>query len=375
MGIRLTRPLVVPEYQTARVKLYVAHPVTGDTVSVPPYTVDVQHVLSMMFPGRTAKANSCALLGDDLFISNSSSDSQCIFKVPDYLVGGALAGTEAFVFTMDGDDFVGLAFDLAGNLYAAEGSPLDNRIVRYTGTDKPYPGPVAAQLDNYAARADLGNAGLTSYFANLAFDTAGNLWVSDYRNHRLVVFDAAHLGGTNTYHALSNLSARIPVANTDPALTSNINHLFSSPEGIAFDAAGNLWVANNNDGAQEVQNQRTSLVRITPVLQSAVLATAPGGSPFESDVGQSGREYFVYQVPNVADDVGPRPQFGGLQIDQVGGRIYVNEEVAGNGRGYDIDTIAAIGTHTGVNDLAIVSANPGNGGIALVERELLVVLA
>jgi hypothetical protein len=328
-----------------------------------------------MFPGRTAKANSCALLGNDLFISNSSSDSQCIFKVPDYLVRGGLAKTEAFVFTLDGGDYVGLAFDPAGNLYAAEGSPLDNHIVRYSGTDKPYPGPVAAQLDNYAARVDLGNAGLTSYFANLAFDVAGNLWVSDYRNHRLVVFDAAHLGGANTYHSFSNLSAQIPVANTDAALTSNINHLFSSPEGIAFDAAGNLWVANNNDGVLGVQSQRTSLVLVTSTLQSAVLATAPDGSPFEPDVGQSGREYFVYQVPNVADDAGPRPQFGGLQIDQVGGRIYVNEQVAGNGRGYDIDTIAAIGTHTSVNDLAIVSTNPGNGGIALVERELLVIVA
>ena len=27
MGIPLTKPLVVPEYETARVKLYVAHPV------------------------------------------------------------------------------------------------------------------------------------------------------------------------------------------------------------------------------------------------------------------------------------------------------------------------------------------------------------
>src|SRR6516225_9969780 len=104
MGIRLTRPLVVPEYETADVKLYVAHPVTDDTIPVPSYTVDVQHVLSTMFPGRTAKANSCALLGDDLFISNSSSDSQCIFKIPDYLVGGGLAETEAFVFTLDGGD-------------------------------------------------------------------------------------------------------------------------------------------------------------------------------------------------------------------------------------------------------------------------------
>ena len=374
MSIELTKPLVVPEYETARVKLYVAHPVTHETVVLPPYTVDVQRVVSAMFPGRTAKANSCALLGNDLFIANSSSNSQCIFKVPDYLVQGGLAGAETFVFTLDGSDYVGMALDPAGNLYAAEGVLLDNRVVMYTGTGKPYPGAVAAQLNNYATRIDLGNAGVTSYFANLAFDEAGNLWASDYRNHRLVVFDAAHLGGANTYHVFSNLAAQIPVSNTDAALISNIDHLFSSPEGIAFDGAGNLWVANNNDGAQGIQNQRTSLVQITPGLQSAVLATAAGGSPLEPNTGQSGTEYFIYQVPNVADNAGPRPQFGGLQVDRAAGRIYVNEEIGGSGRGYDIGTIAAIGTQTGTNDLAIVSTNPGNGGMALVERTLLVVI-
>ena len=324
MGISLTKPLVVPEYETARVKLYVAHPVTSETIVLPPYTVDVQRVVAGMFPARTAKANSCALLGNDLFISNSSPDSQCIFKLPDYLVQGGLAAAETFVFTLDGRDYVGMAFDPAGNLYAAEGAPLDNRIVMYTGTGKPYPGAAAAQLNNYATRIDLGNAGVTSYFANLAFDEASNLWASDYRNHRLVVFDAANLGGANTYHVLSNLTALIPVANTNAALTSNIGHLFSSPEGIAFDGAGNLWVANNNDGAQGIQNQRTSLVQITPALQSAVLATAAGPSPFQPNAGQSGSEYFIYQVPNVHDDAGPRSAIRRL-ASRPGGRAHLRQ--------------------------------------------------
>ena len=102
MGIRLPRPLIVPEYETARVKLYAAHPVTRETVALPAYTVDVQRLVSAIFPARTAKANSCALLGNDLFVSNSSPDSQCIFKVPDYLVQGGLAGAKTFVFTLDG---------------------------------------------------------------------------------------------------------------------------------------------------------------------------------------------------------------------------------------------------------------------------------
>jgi hypothetical protein len=279
MSIQLTKPLVVPEYVNAIVKMYTSDPVTSVTVMLPSYTIDVQSVLTSLIPGRTANANAIALNNGDLFIGNSSPDSQCVFKVPNYLVDPGAAIAQTFVFTLDGNDYVGMAFNAIGDLYAAEGNFLDNYIFKYTGTDNVYPGPALAAVDNYTTRVDLGNAGVSSYFANLAFDAAGNLWASDYKNHRLVVFDAANLGGANTYHVLANLDGSIPVANTDPALNGNADHLFAEPEGIDFDAAGNLWVANNNDaGAGGVQNLRTSLVEITSALQAAVLATASGGT-------------------------------------------------------------------------------------------------
>src|SRR5262249_38248659 len=151
---------------------------------------------------------------------------------------------------------------------------------KYTGTAEPDPDPALAAVSNYTTRTDMGNAGMPSYFANLAFDAAGNLWVSDYLNHRVVVFDAANLGGTNTFHVLTNLTGSIPVATTDAALNANTSHLFAEPEGLDFDADGHLWVANNNDGngAGGVQTTKTALVKLTPVLQQNVLATVAGGS-------------------------------------------------------------------------------------------------
>jgi hypothetical protein len=369
VSIQLTQPLIVPEYISAMVKMYISFfdPVTSLTVTLPSHTINVQSVLTSLIPGKTANANAVALNDSDLFIANSSPDSQCIFKVPNYLMDPGLAIAQTFVFTLDGNDYVGMAFNAAGDLYAAEGNFMDNHIFKYTGTRKGYPGPALAAVDNYATRVDLGNAGATSYFANLAFDAAGNLWASDYKNHRLVAFDASNLGGANTYHVLANLDASIPVANTDAALNGNADHLFAEPEGIDFDAGGNLWVANNNDagGAGGVQNLRTSLVQITSALQAAVLATASGGTLMPA-VAQSNTNFFIYQVPNLTNDAGARPQFGGLQVDRTAGRIFVNEEIAGKGRGYEIATIAAIGTSTAANDLEIVSTNPGNGGIALV---------
>src|SRR2546423_8872290 len=61
MSIQLSKPLVVPEYNNALVKLYVTHPVTRATVPVPSYTINVQSVLTALIPGRIARANACAL--------------------------------------------------------------------------------------------------------------------------------------------------------------------------------------------------------------------------------------------------------------------------------------------------------------------------
>jgi len=399
MSIELTRPLVVPEYLNSVVKLYAAHPGTHGTFSLPSYTIDVQFIVTTMFPGLKSAANACALHGKDLFISNSGSTSQCVFKVPNYLEDGGAAMAHAFVFTLDSNDYVGIALDPTGrHLYVAAGDPPtndkpgNNRVLGYEGVDAAYPGPLGAPMNNHGLIVDLGNAGATAagktaYFSNLAFDAPGNLWVSDYQNHRVVVFEAAHLDEPDTshYHVLENLVGPITVSNTDAGLKEDIEHLFAEPEGLDFDAAGNLWLANNNDGgAGGVHNTRTSIVKLTPTLQATVLAAPAGaalGNGLRPTPDQSGIDFLIYQVPNLPnngiEDAGPPPQFGGLQVDRAAGRMFVNEEVAGRGRGYDVDTIADIAANTSsANDLDILSTNPGNGGIALVDTNAdLVVLA
>jgi hypothetical protein len=173
MSIQLTKPLVVPEYDNALIKVYILDPTTLATVPLDLYQVDLQGVLTALIPGRTAKPNACALNGNDLYIANSSRDSQCIFKVPSYLTQPEHATGQTFIFTLDGNDYVGMAFDLAGNLYAAEGDLLNNQVFKYTGTDKAFPGSAAAAVNNYATRADLGNAGAVSYFRQSRFRRRG----------------------------------------------------------------------------------------------------------------------------------------------------------------------------------------------------------
>jgi DNA-binding beta-propeller fold protein YncE len=65
------------------------------------------------------------------------------------------------------------------------------------------------------------------------FDSAGNLWVADGGNNRIVEFSSTgtYLGQFGSY-------------GTGPGQ-------FADPQGLAFDAAGNLWVADTDNNRLE----------------------------------------------------------------------------------------------------------------------------
>ena len=64
----------------------------------------------------------------------------------------------------------------------------------------------------------------------------------------------------NDYTATSISSASINV------------HLLSAPEGIAFDASGNLWLGNNNDFAKTNNSGEGTLVKINKAWLNILLA-------------------------------------------------------------------------------------------------------
>ena len=371
MAATLTEPLIVPQYGNGIIQLYTPNPATGAPVLDSKYTVDVTSILNTLFPGegRIAAPNAVALHGNDLFFTNSSSNSQALFELPNYLNDPAAAIANAFVVTLDGNDYTGLAFDKAGHLYTAEGNYGDNQIVQYT-LPTTVPGAGSAAGDNYVAKAVIGNAGETSYFGDLGFDASGNLWVADYQNSRVVAFDAANLGSTDTWHAITNAAGSLAVANTTSGLTGSTANLFAEPEGVAFDGTGssaNLWVGNNNDNGAGVQNALTSLVKITKPLQNLILASADGSNVAAADI-KANSNVFVYQAP---DDPGSTlPQFGGVQIDTKAGVLYANEEVAGDAREYKLSSIAATPSNPAGSQLPVTTTNPGNGGLALVTTAL-----
>jgi secreted PhoX family phosphatase len=161
---------------------------------------------------------------------------------------------------------------------------------------------------------------------------------------KIVKFNKARLA-TGDANAPDAIISSVAVAG------NNNQESLKYPEGIVFDQAGNLWVANNrNDGGATVG----TIVRYTPAQQVT-------GSPVPSA---------VLVIAN--------SQPGGLAIDPLDGNLWVNDQRVGafnpgNDNG-DVKKYNIINFPSGVSTPAAlitytnVTTNPGNGGLAFGNR-------
>jgi len=172
-------------------------------------------------------------------------------------------------------DPTGIAVDAHGNVYIADAG--NNRILRFpqpfAQTGSPAPDLVIGQTSltgtanqggvSAASLALIGSGG--PFETYMAFDPSGNLWVADPGNNRVLRFNVAALTAqppvqgpaadivlgqsdfaTGTYNPPGNTNALL-------SLTS-----FTTPSGIAFDAAGRLFVA------ESVSSQQGRILMWTP---------------------------------------------------------------------------------------------------------------
>ena len=143
----------------------------------------------------------------------------------------------------------GVTFDSAGNLWVIDpgatvnGAANTPALIKFTAaqlaalgtTPNPEPMEIVTSTD-------------LAFPQQSVFDSAGNQWVSDHTNNTVLVFSAAQLAASGT-------NATTPSV----VITSTT---FNGPLGIAFDSAGNLWVANNggdNPGTTIVEFAKASL--------------------------------------------------------------------------------------------------------------------
>lgn len=221
-------------------------------------------------------------------------------------------GTEVQLSAPSGFNFpAGLALDLSGDLYIADG--LNNRIVKVApdGTSSGFP---------------ISGVGALHLPLGLAVDSAGDLYIADSNNQRIVKSDPS---GNGSVLSTGNIGLNYP----DGVAVDTLGHVFisdfindqiveitspgdatvlsitglsnptslSAPSGLATDTYNNLYIVDNG-------NHR--LVKVTPVSPSTSLVGSGAGSvvsftPAFTDaqsvtVGNNGIIYVTDNVPNTS---------------------------------------------------------------------------
>ena len=169
----------------------------------------------------------------------SDADGHAIRKITPDAVVTTLAGVPGVPGTTDGLGTVaqfngpgGLAVDSTGNVYVSDDSNHRIRKITPAGIVSTLAGPTGAPVTGDAdgpassARFNLPRG--------IALDGAGNLYVTDIKNAIIRKISAAGVVST-----LAGLSGTIGSAD---GLGSAVR--FNSPQGIAVDARGNLYVAD-----------------------------------------------------------------------------------------------------------------------------------
>jgi sugar lactone lactonase YvrE len=149
-----------------------------------------------------------------------------------------------------------IAFDNAGNLFIADGNHRI-RKVDTLGTITTIAGNGIAGFSGDGGLAI--NASFNS-IQSLAFDSYGNLYISDFYNHRIRKIDTTGVISTFAGNGMST-------ANGDSGLATSAALGF--PNGMAFDQLGNLYVALGNRACVRKINTAGIITTIAGVSDSS----------------------------------------------------------------------------------------------------------
>jgi sugar lactone lactonase YvrE len=192
-----------------------------------------------------------------------------------------------------------IAFAPGGALWATDLS--NNRVLEYLPpfTDGEAASVVLGQATfttNAAATSAGGESGPTA----LAFDAHGDLWVADYSNNRVVEYVPPFTDG---------MSAGLVIGQTGftTATSGTTSSTLSGPRGLAFDAKGDLWVADHvNNRVLEFLPPFTTGMSASLVLGQKTFTTLATGTNQSSLQGPDGLAFGPSGELWVSDQVNDR---------------------------------------------------------------------
>ncbi len=135
---------------------------------------------------------------------------------------------------------IAVAFDSSGNLWVADYA--NSRVLRFA---PPFSNGMAASVvigqRDYTSKSFVATQHGLNGPTGVAFDTAGNMWVSDSFNNRTLEFVAPFKNGMNASLVVGQSSF------TASTMCAASQSTVCSPAGVSFDTWGNLWVTDAQD--------------------------------------------------------------------------------------------------------------------------------
>jgi hypothetical protein len=179
----------------------------------------------------------------------------------------------------------GLTFGLDHDLWVSDF--LNYRVLAYS---PPFSAGEAATIvigqSSFTASDTTATSTGLSGPQGLAFDSSGNLWVSDEANNRVLEYKAP----VSTGEAASLVIGQSSFTTSAAATTSTG---LNNPIGLAFDSSGNLWVADSANsrvlqyGGPGSASSSTTTTRSTTATTSTTTPPSTTATTSASTTGQS----------------------------------------------------------------------------------------